>query len=674
MKSFYYVIKLKKEDIKVRFFEEESDWEAYGDFNPAEIHHQVAIVLKTPPYQTRNVKKTVYIELVRPSDSKVSEARQFEYIPDEEDGMFLDRKMRNMQTACVVKNEPSEISRKRKRTDPEEGAESSASDSAYSSVMDSPQSSEDEPLFPEIQTSMDIGSDVGSYALSQFLELVDEDSLLEEKIGKTFARYILSQDEDPAIEGQMVNTFAHNIPSQNEVSTIEGQMGNTFAFNVPSQDGNFRNLEQIFAQCYIPVVEADGMDGILSSMDSMSLAGQQEQEMQKASNDFVVGMKRILESRGERTFLHYAAQLIPLDDEDGNSMLHLGIMEQNENWNFIWKMVEMASEDIINSQNKFKETALHLAIKGNHVKILLLLLARGGDPNLSDRNGNNCLHLAAKYGHIKCLKVLLPPSGFRRTWKHAISDIDIVNYDGMSALHIAVTENFEECVNFLLSSKADVNLPEKKCGRACLHLAIERPSLLKAILKQPDVDIDAEDFGGCTAVQLACLKTGKSFEVVSSMLKDDKDKIAEFLESCRESSNDNSSSEEETDEGSTSEFEDAVEDFGSISSSEVVCKAVSTSERTCTNEKKSSLMKIEEELHKYLDRDDNWKKLANFIGLDTRRVALLDEGLSSGQTVLRKIKVLDSQDLYHPCHLQTMIQVLQFAGLEDGVQILQKNS
>ncbi|CAL1281847.1 unnamed protein product [Larinioides sclopetarius] len=588
--------------------------------------------------------------------------------------MLLDKKMQNMQT--VVKNKPSEISRKRKRTDPDEGVESSANDSAYSSVRDSPQSSVDEPLFSESLANMDFGLDDGSFGLSQFFVSV-EDSFLEDQIGNTFAHNIPSQDKDPTverqmgntfahnipsenevptiegqmgntfahnipsqnevptIEGQMGNTFAHNIPSQNEVSTIEGQMGNTFALNVPSQVGSFRNPEQIFPQSYLPVVEADGMDGILSSMDSMSLAGhccrqeQQMPKMQKASNDFVIGMKRILKSRGERTHLHYATHLIPLEDEDGNSLVHLGKMEQNENWNFMWKMVKMASEDLINSQNKFKETLLHLAVKGNHVKILLLLLARGGDPNLSDRNGNNCLHLASKYGHIKCLKVLMPPSGFRRAWEHTIS---------MSALHIAVTENFEECVNFLLSSKADVNLPEKKCGRTCLHLAIERPSLLKAILKQPDVDIDAEDFGGCTAVQLVCIKTGKSFEVVSSVLKDDKDRIAEFLESCRVSSDGNSSSEEETDEGSTSEFEDAVEDFGSISSSEVVCKAVSTSECTCTNEKKSSLMKIEEELHKYLDRDDNWKKLADFIGLDTRRVALLDEGLSSGQTVLRMIK------------------------------------
>ncbi|CAL1281848.1 unnamed protein product, partial [Larinioides sclopetarius] len=91
-----------QKDIKVRFYDEESDWEAYGEFNLADIHHQVAIVLKTPPYQRHNVKKTVYIELVRPSDSKFSVARQFEYIPDEDDGMLLDKKMQNMQT--VVKN------------------------------------------------------------------------------------------------------------------------------------------------------------------------------------------------------------------------------------------------------------------------------------------------------------------------------------------------------------------------------------------------------------------------------------------------------------------------------------------------------------------------------------------------------------------------------------------
>ncbi|GBM23563.1 Nuclear factor NF-kappa-B p110 subunit [Araneus ventricosus] len=634
--------KVKKEDIKVRFFDEESDWEAYAEFNPAEIHHQVVIIFKTPAYHQGNVYKTVYFELVRPSDSKCSEPRIFDYIPDD-DGILhpSNRKILNTQNASLVKNEPSEISRKRKRLNLEEGTELPESYLQNSSLSYSPASTDDEhmPIDQDVLSGIDLdGINLDDSNWTLFPEIFD---LLH-------------------VENQNFN--------------VDVQSEDLLATNVPSQELG------IFPQSYQIYVKADGMNEISNSMDSVSLADQcckQELEklkIQKASNDFVTGMKRILLNRDERTYFHYASHLIPLQDEVGNSMLHLGIMEQNENWNFILKMVNMTSEDLINHQNKSKETPLHLAVKGNHVKILLLLLARGGDPNLSDRNGNNCLHLAAKYGHINCLKVLMPPSENRRTWKHKISDIDVLNYDGMSALHIAVMGNFEDCVKFLLNSKADVNLSEKKCGRTSLHLALKHPPLLQAILKQPNVDINAEDFGGYTIVQLACMKTGKPFEVVSSQLKDEKDEIIKFLENLDqdEGGYDLTCCEVESDGESTdsSEFEDAVEDFGSISSNEkVVCKAASTSELKCTNEKKSSLMKIEEELHRYLDKDDNWKILANWIGMDTKHVALLNEGSSPGQTVLRKIK-----DLYHPCKLQTIIEILQVAGLEDGVQILQKNS
>ncbi|CAL1268570.1 unnamed protein product [Larinioides sclopetarius] len=105
-------------------------------------------------------------------------------------GMLLDTKMRNIQTACVGKNDSSPKSQENEGAEIL-SAESSPSGLEYSSVMDSPQISVDKPLFSEILTSTDLELNGYELVVSTF-EFVDE---------------------DPTIEGQMGNTFYYNIPS-----------------------------------------------------------------------------------------------------------------------------------------------------------------------------------------------------------------------------------------------------------------------------------------------------------------------------------------------------------------------------------------------------------------------------------------------------------------------------
>lgn len=54
----------KLENIKVRFFELDDDqliWEDWGKFTEADVHHQYAIALKTPPYHKTNIDESVRI-------------------------------------------------------------------------------------------------------------------------------------------------------------------------------------------------------------------------------------------------------------------------------------------------------------------------------------------------------------------------------------------------------------------------------------------------------------------------------------------------------------------------------------------------------------------------------------------------------------------------------------
>ena len=55
-------------------------------FSQADVHRQVAIVFKTPPYCKAILEPvTVKMQLRRPSDQEVSESMDFRYLPDEKD-------------------------------------------------------------------------------------------------------------------------------------------------------------------------------------------------------------------------------------------------------------------------------------------------------------------------------------------------------------------------------------------------------------------------------------------------------------------------------------------------------------------------------------------------------------------------------------------------------------
>ncbi|KAH8033390.1 hypothetical protein HPB51_011833 [Rhipicephalus microplus] len=80
--------KINKKDILIKFFEEneetkERTWEAPATFQESDVHYQVAIVFKTPPYRDTNLQHQVPVkfQLIRKSDNDCSEPFEFIYMP-----------------------------------------------------------------------------------------------------------------------------------------------------------------------------------------------------------------------------------------------------------------------------------------------------------------------------------------------------------------------------------------------------------------------------------------------------------------------------------------------------------------------------------------------------------------------------------------------------------------
>lgn len=86
---FYCIPPPLSEDIEVRFFSEK--WESKGSFSQADVHRQVAIVFRTPPYSESNLIEPVKVkmQLRRPSDREVSEPMDFQYLPNDPGDLFF---------------------------------------------------------------------------------------------------------------------------------------------------------------------------------------------------------------------------------------------------------------------------------------------------------------------------------------------------------------------------------------------------------------------------------------------------------------------------------------------------------------------------------------------------------------------------------------------------------
>ena len=59
------------------------------------------------------------------------------------------------------------------------------------------------------------------------------------------------------------------------------------------------------------------------------------------------------------------------------------------------------------SKDKFKRTALIMAVRNGHVRLASLLLKHGSDWNHMDSSNNTALHYAAASGFIECIDLLI---------------------------------------------------------------------------------------------------------------------------------------------------------------------------------------------------------------------------------------------------------------------------
>ncbi|VTJ70570.1 Hypothetical predicted protein [Marmota monax] len=465
--------KVQKDDIQIRFYEEEENggvWEGFGDFSPTDVHRQFAIVFKTPKYKDVNITKpaSVFVQLRRKSDLETSEPKPFLYYPEIKD--------------------KEEVQRKRQK------------------------------LMPNFSDSFGGGSGAGAGGGGMFGSGGGGGSTGSTGPGYGFPHYGFptyggitfhpgTTKSNAGLKHGTMNDVSKSDPEDcgksggREIVNLSGNIIKTTEQDKlgMSIDGN----EEVMLPCTMGVKQEDA-----PFQDNLFL----EKAMQLAKRhanalfDYAV-------TGDVKMLLAVQRHLTAVQDENGDSVLHLAIIHLHAQ--LVRDLLEVTSglisDDIINMRNDLYQTPLHLAVITKQEDVVEDLLSAGADLSLLDRLGNSVLHLAAKEGHDKVLSVLLKH-------KKAALLIDRPNGEGLNAIHIAVMSNSLPCLLLLVATGADVNAQEQKSGRTALHLAVEHDniSLAGCLLLEGDAHVDSTTYDGTTPLHIAA---GRGSTKLAALLK-----------------------------------------------------------------------------------------------------------------------------------------------------------
>ncbi|KYM92145.1 85 kDa calcium-independent phospholipase A2, partial [Atta colombica] len=182
----------------------------------------------------------------------------------------------------------------------------------------------------------------------------------------------------------------------------------------------------------------------------------------------------------------------------------------------------------LNSRNSNGHTPMHVACLNDKPECVKALLLIGADVNISASEGQpsspgyvgDFLHNKPNVLHAEDMKFGGTPLHWSRSREVITAlidtncDIDALNFDGRTALHVMVMRKRLPCVVALLSHMASVNIVDND-GNTPLHLAVEAetPAIVQALIGFGS-DVDARNWKAETPRHKANVDTTEGNKII----------------------------------------------------------------------------------------------------------------------------------------------------------------
>ncbi|XP_067454318.1 nuclear factor NF-kappa-B p105 subunit [Thunnus thynnus] len=456
--------KVQKDDIQVRFFEEDDSgltWEALGDFSPTDVHRQFAIVFKTPKYRDQNLQKptSVFVQLKRKSDNETSEPKPFTYHPQ-----IIDKE---------------EVQRKRQKTLPNfqdfSGHGGGGGAGLYRGGGGGP------------AAGGGPGSAGGGGGYFQ---------------GFSTYNYGGGAGGGGGGGGGFPTGYSAGLGGGGIKHAARGDAADDSGDDSdPDNDSASGTVLRDPAQPGGLAVGEDPEEGGVGAEPEPDRVCDVDERLVQVTSRQLEALFQYSVTGDSAYLLAPQRPLMTAQDEDGDTGLHLAVLHsQQEALKSLTQVVSaLPGEEVLNMRNHLYQTPLHLAVITQQREAVEALLLAGADPTLTDRHGNTALHLAAQQeGRGGMVKLLLQHRELRGLLDHT-------NTAGLCAIHLAVLANQLSSLRELLEGGANVEDQERSCGRTALHLATEADnvSLAGCLLLEGNAKVDCCTFNGSTPLHIA---------------------------------------------------------------------------------------------------------------------------------------------------------------------------
>ncbi|CAM4507328.1 unnamed protein product [Leuciscus chuanchicus] len=220
-------------------------------------------------------------------------------------------------------------------------------------------------------------------------------------------------------------------------------------------------------------------------------------------------------------------------DGDGDTFLHIAVAQGRRALAYVLAR-KMAAIDMLDMKEHNQQSAFQVSVAADQHLIAQDLLSLGAEINTLDCWGRSPLHVCAEKGHAPTLQAIQRSV---QTSGRAL-DVEVVNYDGLTPLHVAVLSHnaavqeqcvsqspalqqkrkmLSECIGTLMLMGASLETKDRKSGRTAVHMAAEEANveLLRLFLDQPSylAIINAKAFSGNTALHMASALQGRQAQV-----------------------------------------------------------------------------------------------------------------------------------------------------------------